>query len=183
MSDLFNTKEISGSNEKTPIKAGERVKVYLESIIVNDDDSVNFNFKGAESSNSGVFSHKEFNIDPTDARYSDENKTRTMARVKHIANRYIPESVIDNIQAKTWGDWIRQVVAALGTSYKGVVAEAKITVNDKGYNRFPLFPNFLSTEKNPTQLKTVPKYDKYSVEPVETATNLDGAKEDETLPF
>lgn len=184
---MFSSEGISAQNNNTPITAGPLVGVTLVSVVKDDKGGLKFNFKGTDPSNSGVFTHQVFAIDTTHPNYKEENQKRVMAQILHIASRFTDEDTArKTLNGTTWDQYADAIVKFF-TSFAGknIPLKAKITLresNGKYYNQFPMFPNFLSSEKYPTQFSTSAGYDIYVPATVtDKPDNMN--KVDDSLPF
>lgn len=192
---MFNSDNIQAQNNNTPIKAGPSVPVTLVSVTKGDKGELKFNFKGTSSTNSGVFTHTEFAIDPSDERWTQVNQDRVMARILHIGARFADEAVARAaFKGDNWDKYADNVIKFFSPAVikNAGALNAKITIREavgndgkpKVYNQFPMFPNFLSSEKFPTAFSTSVGYDKYSVETVtDTPTDMNKASGGDDLPF
>lgn len=188
---MFNSDNIQAQNNNTPIKAGPSVSVELLSVTKGDKGELKFNFKGTDPKNSGVFTHTEFAIDPTDERWKQEGQDRAMARILHIGARFSEESVARAaFKGDNWEKYADNVIKFFTPAVieLGGALVAKITIRvtaeGKVYNQFPMFPNFLSSQKFPTAFSTSIGYDKYSVETVtDTPTDMNNTSGTGDLPF
>lgn len=167
---MFSSDEIEGQNNNTPLKAGESVPLELVSVAKGDKSEINFNFKGTDKDNSGVFKYVAFAIDRDHPSYTEDNEKRALARILHIGSRFAPEDVVRKaFKGTDWNNYADNVIAFLKDKIKGVQLKGKITIREsvgndgkpKVFNQFPAFPNFLSSDKYPAAFTTNPLYDKY----------------------
>jgi len=188
---MFNSDTVQAQNNNTPIKAGPSVPVTLVSVTKGDKVELKFTFKGTDPKNVGVFTHTEFAIDPTDERWKQEGQDRTMARVLHIGARFADEATARAaFKGDSWDKYADNVIKFFSPAVikNAGALNAKITIRvtaeGKVYNQFPMFPNFLSSEKFPTQFTTSPGYDKYSVDTVtDTPDDMSKSQGNSDLPF
>ncbi len=183
---MFSSDEIEGQNNNTPLKAGPSVPLELVSVTKGDKNEIKFNFKGTDTTNSGVFTHTVFEIDRNHSSYTEVNEKRALARVLHIGSRFASEDDVRKVfKGTSWSDYADNVVKFFAGKTKGVSLRGKITLresNGKWYNQFPAFPNFLSSEKYPAAFSTNPTYDVYTSTAV-TDKPDDLKKEEPELPF
>jgi len=190
---MFSSDEIEGQNNNTPLKAGSSVPLELVSVTKGDKNEINFNFKGTDKNNSGVFKYVAFAIDRDHSSYTEENEKRALARILHIGSRFADEAVVRAaFKGTDWNNYADNVVKFFQGKTKGVALRGKITIREsvgndgkpKVYNQFPAFPNFLSSDKFPAAFTTNPTYDKYApsseaiTEKPDNLTSSDG-----DLPF
>jgi len=190
---MFNSSNIQAQNNNTPLTPGPSVGLTLVSVVKDDKEALKFNFKGIDPGNIGIFTHTVFAIDPSDSRWTQVKQDRDMASILHIGARFASE---DEARAafngNDWASYSNNVVKFFTDArIKGVKLRGKVTIrvanegtaDQKVYNQFPMFPNFLSSEKYPTQFNTNPTYDRYTLGVVETPDVMDKASSDNPLPF
>jgi len=190
---MFSSDEIEGQNNNTPLKAGPSVPLELISVTKGDKNEINFNFKGTDKTNSGVFKYVAFAIDRDHSSYTEDNEKRALARILHIGSRFAEEAVVRAaFKGTSWDNYADNVIKFFQGKTKGVALRGKITIRvvnegtkeQKVYNQFPAFPNFLSSDKFPAAFTTNPTYDKYvpsSEKITDTPDNL--TAEENPLPF
>jgi hypothetical protein len=170
-----------GQEEKIYIKAAERVEgCELISIThpkdeKNDTYYLDFNFR--QKSNGGTFRHRVFDLTRQGGNISDEQFKKFqgwgMGSLKHIVQAFV--ELEGELTAPDWKGLIKVIKQKLGVGegltpkFKGVECALKITVKGK-FSQFPLFPPFISTERQIRDF-TSSEYDNYTIEGVSSTSS------------
>jgi hypothetical protein len=154
----FGTKDRSSKNEKTPMGPGPKVEATFVGAEVDDKGHLFFSFKN----DSGSLRHKEYAIDPTAADFKPEWADTAMERMNHIACALVDSAKVDAIPGNVpFATWAGQLAALLNTA-KDTKVTLHVIVNKNNYSSFPLYINFISSEKAECGWVTNPQYHKYT---------------------
>ena len=137
----FSTKGVSATNEKAQLVAGEKVVAIFESAKVDEKGHLVLQIRNA----SGGMKVTEFNIDPAHPKYQEKYADYQMSRIKHVACGFVSAETVDAVVGADYAGWAKQLVEVLRPHF-GKSATWKITLNNKNFPGFPMFPNFISTE-------------------------------------
>lgn len=161
---MFSLKDQKLTNTSNFLSPGFHKNMELKKVSTetasNGTNVIVFEFEGV----AGKYTHKEFEMDRTHDKYNPDMEQYQFNRLGHILGAFIPENKVmaieDSMRGDTAVEWWNLAIATLGQSYLGVKCELKITHdNYSGFAKFPLFPNFISTDLNQAKLVVNKKYD------------------------
>lgn len=124
-----------------------------------------FDFKDAHGA---VLQHREFKpkqLENQTAEKFKEAKDALKSRIVHICNRFIPEDQTKAIKSDdgSWSSYCKNIIKALGESYKGKKIALKVIYNNKNFASLPKYPDFISSALKPTEFKNNPNFDKFEI--------------------
>ena len=152
----FSTKDRASKNEKTPMTPGKEVKAVFVKSEVDDKGNIFFHFRN----DTGTFRHKEFAIDPSSPNFKPEWADNQMERINHIACALVDSAKVDAIPGDVpFATWAGQLAALLNTAADTEVVLHIVVHNN--YISFPLYINFISSERAKCGWTSNPQYHKY----------------------
>jgi hypothetical protein len=182
--DLFQEAESENQNAG-PLTAGERIAVRLTVTTIDESNgNLSFTFKGTDKGdaakgiapNLGQFT-KTFwanNFDSKDEKYNLDSVKRQMGQIKHILGAYLTEEELASIRPTSWAAFTSQVSKMMnGKKTEEIPAFIKGIYNNKDYVDFPMFPDFISTDLKPKNLRLNTKTNPKTGNPYERITKLE----------
>jgi hypothetical protein len=158
---MFNLQDVDAeSSGYKPLTAGVNIAAVLSNVEFRKDKDGNptkdlsLIFKGTDPSNQGDFTFIiwENTFNDTDQYYSVDTVKRTIAQIKHILAAYMDEDVVLKVQGKNWVEFGTNIMKALTKFALNYPCKLKIVLNNKDMNTFPLFPDFIVTDKTPNRV-------------------------------
>ncbi len=184
---MFNGSEVAANSGDKRITPGNRVKLRCENIDLDQaKGNISMKFRGECG---GVLNYTIFNIDPSASVYaslSGEDKKerikKDFQKVLHVFAAFVGPDAVKAVKGESFPQVAMQLIKLVGLKYKEVQLEGKVVVNKKNFASFPFFPNFLSSDLNPTNWTINDTYDKFKYEDA-PATDSPFASKEEESPF